>query len=154
MLAGRLGALSVKYFVEMETLLMLTEAAPVFDAEKVKVLLVPAVTLPKSRLALLSRIVPTCVVCWLAGLEELNPWQPTMVARARRSSPTLTQESFAARDVRIRLLIIDSLKASPKSALGGVRNLVCGPEHDSSRFRRFILESAKGQHPGVKLSPN
>lgn len=63
MLAGRLGALSVKYFVEMETLLMLTEAAPVFDAEKVKVLLVPAVTLPKSRLALLRRIVPTCVVC-------------------------------------------------------------------------------------------
>src|SRR5580692_387890 len=44
-----------------------------------------------------------------------------MVARARRSSPTPTQESFAARNLRIRLLIIDSLKASPKSALGGVR---------------------------------
>ena len=63
MVAGRLGALSVKYLVEMETLLMLTAAAPVFDAERVKVLLVPAVTLPKSRLALLRRIVPTWVVC-------------------------------------------------------------------------------------------
>ena len=36
------------------------EAVPVFDAVTVTVLLVPAVTLPKSRLALLRDNVPDC----------------------------------------------------------------------------------------------
>lgn len=42
----------------MEALVMVTEAAPVFDAEIVRVLLVPAVTLPNPRLALLKTKLP------------------------------------------------------------------------------------------------
>jgi hypothetical protein len=57
---GRLGALNEKYLVEIDALLTVTEAVPVFDTVMVIVLLVPAVTLPKSRLAPLRDKVPTC----------------------------------------------------------------------------------------------
>ncbi len=52
---------------------MLNGAAPVFDADNVKVLLVPAVTLPKSRLAPLKT--NTTNLGWLvvAGFAALNP---------------------------------------------------------------------------------
>lgn len=57
---GRLGALNEKYLVEMVTLVTVTDAVPVFDTVTVKVLLVPAVTVPKSRLAPLKDKVPVC----------------------------------------------------------------------------------------------
>lgn len=57
---GRLGALNEKYLLEMEALVMVTEVVPVFEAVAVIVLLVPASTLPKSRLALLIAKVPDC----------------------------------------------------------------------------------------------
>lgn len=57
---GRLGALNEKYWLEMEALVIVTEAAPVFDAVMVSVLLVPEVTVPKSRLALPNARVPDC----------------------------------------------------------------------------------------------
>ena len=44
----------------MEALVMVTEVVPVFEAVAVIVLLVPASTLPKSRLALLIAKVPDC----------------------------------------------------------------------------------------------
>jgi hypothetical protein len=55
---GRLGALSEKYLVEIEALLTVIEAVPVFDAVMLMVLLVPVVTLPKSRLAPLKAKMP------------------------------------------------------------------------------------------------
>ena len=55
---GRLGALSEKYLVEIEALLTVIEAVPVFDAVMLMVLLVPVVTLPKSRLAPLKAKTP------------------------------------------------------------------------------------------------
>jgi hypothetical protein len=57
---GSDGALSEKYWLEIEALLTVMEAVPVFDAVMVTVLLVPAATLPKSRLALLRDKVPDC----------------------------------------------------------------------------------------------
>jgi hypothetical protein len=57
---GRDGALSEKYWLEIEALLTVMEAVPVFVAVTVSVLLVPAATLPKSRLALLRDKVPDC----------------------------------------------------------------------------------------------
>jgi hypothetical protein len=83
---GRLGALIEKYFVEMVTLLTVTEAVPVFVTVTVKVLLVPAVTLPKSKLAPLNDKVPVCC-CWLE-LLVLTPWQPTIIARQKRTIPS------------------------------------------------------------------
>ena len=44
--------------LEIDALLTVTEAVPVFDAVTVRVLLVPLVTLPKSRLAPLRDRVP------------------------------------------------------------------------------------------------
>ena len=58
--AGRVGELSEKYWLEIEALLTVIEAVPVFVAVTVSVLLVPAVTLPKSRLALFRDNVPDC----------------------------------------------------------------------------------------------
>jgi hypothetical protein len=48
---GRVGALKAKYWLEIVRLLTVTEAVPVFDTVIVSVLLVPEVTVPKSRLA-------------------------------------------------------------------------------------------------------
>lgn len=102
--AGRLGALSEKYLLEMEALVMVTEAVPVFEAVAVSVLLVPASTLPKSRLAPLMAKAPDC--CRSEDLLELNPWQPAIVARHRRASPRLVaQRPFAARGARKRPLM-------------------------------------------------
>jgi hypothetical protein len=50
----------VKNWLEIEALLTVMEAVPVFVAVTVSVLLVPAVTLPKSRLALFRDKVPAC----------------------------------------------------------------------------------------------
>jgi len=71
--AGRLGELNMKYLLEIETLAMLRGAALVFDADKVNVLLVPAVTLPKSRLAPLNTKPPTCAGWVVAGFAALKP---------------------------------------------------------------------------------
>ena len=50
-LIGRVGAVREKYFVESATLLIVTEAVPEFVAVAVRVLLLPAVTLPKFKAA-------------------------------------------------------------------------------------------------------
>ena len=55
-----MGALSEKYWLEIDALLTVMEAVPVFDAVTVSVLLAPAVTLPKSRLVLLREKMPAC----------------------------------------------------------------------------------------------
>lgn len=57
---GKVGEVNAKYFVEMEALLMVTDALPEFVAVKVRVLLVLGVTFPKSRLALPRTRVPLC----------------------------------------------------------------------------------------------
>ena len=57
---GRLGLLNEKYLLEIEALLTVIDAVPLFEAVTVSVLLVPAVTAPKSRLALPRDKVPVC----------------------------------------------------------------------------------------------
>lgn len=57
---GRLGAVNEKCLVEIDALLTVIEAVPVFDKVTVIVLLVPAVTLPKSMLLPLRDKVPAC----------------------------------------------------------------------------------------------
>ena len=87
---GRVGALKEKYWLEIVTLLTVTEAMPVFDAVIVSVLLVPAATVPKSTLAWLRVNVPVCG-CVLADLLALNPWQPIRkVSPARRNAAAIT----------------------------------------------------------------
>jgi len=58
--SGRLGAFREKYLVEMATLLMVTAAGPEFVAVADRVLLLPAATLPKFRVALPRVRVPGC----------------------------------------------------------------------------------------------
>ncbi len=55
---GRLGAVTEKYFVELEAALMVREAVPEFVAVMDKVLLDPTVTLPKSSFVEASERVP------------------------------------------------------------------------------------------------
>ena len=86
---GRLGAFREKYLVEILTLLIVTDAGPELVAVADRVLLLPAVTLPKFRVAVARERVPGC-----GWLEEaaLKPWQPTRKASpARRSN---TQAAF------------------------------------------------------------
>jgi hypothetical protein len=57
---GRLGALIAKYLVETDALEIVTDAFPEFVAVTVRVLLPPALTLPKSRLAFPRVRLPLC----------------------------------------------------------------------------------------------
>jgi len=57
---GRLVAVSAKYFVENEMLLMVTDSGPEFVTVAERVLLVPEVTLPKLRLELARESVLVC----------------------------------------------------------------------------------------------
>jgi hypothetical protein len=84
-ITGRLGAVREKSFVEITALLTVTDAAPVFIALTVMVLVLPAATLPKLRLLAGTERLPTCCcsVC-----PALTPWQPTSEARTARSSRT------------------------------------------------------------------
>ena len=81
--AGRLGAVSEKYFVEIVALLMRTAAFPELVAVTARVLLLPGATLPKFRLAFPRERLPT-------GFEEpppvLTPWHPISEPMATRSS--------------------------------------------------------------------
>ena len=72
----------------MDTLLTVIDAVPVFDAETDNVLVVPVVTLPNARAVPLRVNVPVAL-CTLADSLELNPWQPTIVAKHSRTRPSL-----------------------------------------------------------------
>lgn len=80
---GRLGAVKEKYGLEIETLVTVTEVGPELVAVADRVLLLPAATLPKSRVADCRERV---ACCWLEG-PALTPWQPTRTMRlARRNN--------------------------------------------------------------------
>lgn len=86
---GNVGEVNAKYFVEIEALLMVTDALPEFVAVRVRVLLVFGVTFPKSRLPLARTRFPLC--CPLPPLERdvLTPMQPTRRTRNDRASTAL-----------------------------------------------------------------
>ena len=67
--AGNKGEAKAKYLLVTEALLMLTALLPELVAVTVRLLLVPGVTSPKSRLALPRARSP---LCWL-GPDWLNP---------------------------------------------------------------------------------
>jgi len=85
---GRLGDIREKYLVEIATLLMVTLSFSVLVAETSIVLVVPAATLPKFRLALPKARLP--VGGGRFDPPALTPWQPTRIARLRtsRNAPT------------------------------------------------------------------
>jgi hypothetical protein len=84
---GSVGNPRAKYLVETETLLMLTVLLPELAAVTVRLLLVPGVTAPKSRVAIPRARFPFSL-CWLEP-DWLTPWQPARPARAdmRRTMP-------------------------------------------------------------------
>lgn len=81
---GRVGALREKYWVEIATLLTVTDAEPEFVAVTVRVSLLPAATLPKFRVAAPKESVLLC--CWPEGPPALTPWQPVKSVRPTASS--------------------------------------------------------------------
>ncbi len=74
MVTGRLGAVSEKYFVDTEALLMLTELLPVLLTESVSDLLLPAAALPKFKDCAPNDKLPVVGVGLVEGDElELTP---------------------------------------------------------------------------------
>jgi hypothetical protein len=91
---GRLGEVSAKYLLEIETPVTLMAFEPEFDAVRVRVLLLPAATLPNCRDKLFSDRPEDC--CWLEELPPLlTPWQP--VRRASPATDSNREINFAAR---------------------------------------------------------
>ena len=83
---GRLGEARAKYLLEIAIPLTVIELVPEFVAKTVRVLLLPATTLPKLRLAAPKESVLDCP-------EELppalTPWQPVKTARNAKSNNAL-----------------------------------------------------------------
>ena len=90
---GRVGATSEKYFVEIATLLMVTDAGPGFVAVTVRVLLLLIATVPKSRLEGSERVLDCCCP---EGPAALTPWQPTSKSRpaTRSMAPATVPKRF------------------------------------------------------------
>lgn len=152
-----MGALREKYWLEIEAVLTVTEAVPVFEAVTVSVLLVPAVTLPKSRLALFRDKVPASVDC-VAALAELNPWQPSRKVRsAKRSEAPAT---FQRRFEQIALAEVSRIVSRGTIAPGFsdclydgfLSNAPCTPgevHHESGGVDRFATDIRGTVHNGT-----
>src|SRR5580704_12188126 len=81
---GRLGAVTAKYLVEIETLETLTVAVPVLVAVTEIVLVLPGDTLPKASDGFGSESVPKACV----EFPVLTPWQPARKLKPARSRST------------------------------------------------------------------
>lgn len=101
---GRLGAVSEKYFVDTEALLMLADVFPVLLTESVSTLLLPAATLPKSNACAPNDKLPVAIGVGveLVGVDdlELNPWHP---ASTRLAANTVTPAAFFRNEERVSL---------------------------------------------------
>ena len=89
---GRPGAAREKYLLETAAPLIVTDCVPEFVAVTVRLLLLPAITLPKSTVAVPSERFPAC--CWPED-PALTPWQPTRQLKLNRMSAP--QKSWADR---------------------------------------------------------
>jgi hypothetical protein len=85
---GIAGVFNEKAWLEIETLLTVIEAEPLFDKVIESVLLVPVVTVPNASTLppMLSVLVGACTA---AVLLELNPMHPTIVPRQSRRTVSL-----------------------------------------------------------------
>ena len=101
---GRLGAVSEKYFVDTEALLMLADVFPVLLTESVSTLLLPAATLPKSNACAPNDKLPVAIGVGVefVGVDdlELNPWHP---ASTRLAANTVTPAAFFRNEERVSL---------------------------------------------------
>ena len=82
---GRLGLTRAKYWVEIAALLTVTESGPELVAVIVRVLLLPAATLPKSKVEV-TRERERVLACSWPEPPVLTPWQPTRKVRLARRS--------------------------------------------------------------------
>ena len=85
-MSGSWVADSEKCWLEIAMLLMVTVASPEFFTVTDSVLVLPAATFPKSRVAVESESVPGC--CWVSDLPTLKPWQPASKMSADKRSTT------------------------------------------------------------------
>jgi hypothetical protein len=95
-LAGKVGEVTAKFWLELVTLLTVSDAVPVLVAVSVSDLLPPDTTLPKARVVLPSEKALDC--CWLVFGPSLKPWQPTRVAMAARSKAALATFQLRVRE--------------------------------------------------------
>src|SRR5262249_51515014 len=78
---GKLGALNEKNLVEKEELVIVTAPFPVLVALMVMLLLVPELTVPKSRLEADHVRLPPPIGGCEPGLPVLMPWQPNKIIK-------------------------------------------------------------------------
>jgi len=132
--SGRLGAVSEKQLAEIAAPLIVTDAEPEFVAVADRVLLLPAVTLPKFSVAVGRERVPDC--CWSEWLPTLKPWQPARKVRlARRSTLGTFRRCFKESAFAAVFSIVGRRPVAPRSAT------VCAPGEGS----RFSLRSRRDQ---------
>jgi hypothetical protein len=139
---GRLGAIREKYWVEIAALLTLTDAGPEFVAVTVRVLLLPAVTLPKSRVAVSRERVLDCF--WLEEPAALTPWHPIRKVRAARRTNAPT--TFPRCLEQITLATVSSIVSHGTLGPGSTTVTVCtrGRAHHDSEATRENATDLRG----------
>ena len=92
-----------------------TDAVPEFVAVTGRVLLLPAATLPKSRLEVPQGKTAGC--CWLEGPAALTPWQPTRKVRHRQKNqrPCHFPKMLGTNHVLPQSLALSAMEPWPKT---------------------------------------
>lgn len=110
--AGSAGESRVKYLVEIAALLIVTADEPVLVAVTDRFLVLPASTVPKSRLVTL-RVKPAC---WFEG-PTLKPWQPTIIVMPARTNktPNVLLACFGRVPVSTAFVIVSEEAGTPTS---------------------------------------
>ena len=157
---GKLGAVTEKLLLETVALLTVTDADPEFVTVTASVLVVPATTLPKSRLAFASDRLPSCGWLLLGGLPALRPWQA-----AKKESPNRSTNrravfheflalSWAGCGRAVEFGVIRGVMSHPPTdVVSGEDHQQCGPMlPNKTDFGGTCLLRAEGQRSRVTNS--
>ncbi|HEV2399591.1 MAG TPA: hypothetical protein VGS27_21785 [Candidatus Sulfotelmatobacter sp.] len=112
---GKVGPVTVKYCVDTEAALTEADACPLLVTETVRVLLLPAVMVPKLRLPTPSAKLPLGGG-WLELPAALTPWHPVSEMTPAKTSKIAAAEKQGVEHSRVQLFFIVCHGAHPEDS--------------------------------------
>lgn len=141
---GKVGPVTVKYFDDTDAPFTKADAWPLFVTETVRILLLPAVIVPKLRLPTPSARFPLGGG-WLELPAALTPWHPVSETTPARTSKIAAAEKQGAEHSRVQLFFIVCHGAHPEDSdsvgSGGRLNAIVGLKPNTTKIAEVHGES-------------